>query len=187
MDVLIKPRRIQMTERQLGKVLIAGMGLWLLTESIAYVATFLNVWMASSFREYLVRDLSILGITGGCGVILLALREPLARRLFQETTAAFQPEPESMVAALLAVLGVYFAVTAIVALLGFEGQHWLQMRRITKQLHGPLSDIFRPEISVAEACIGEGSKIAIGISLFFGSRGLARVWHGLREAGKERP
>ena len=89
------------------------------------------------------------------GVALVVWRERLATRLFAAETGPIAARDTQAVA--LSVLGCYFAIGAIPRLVGAFRLERIEWPALT--------------------------ELVLGIALFFGARGLARLWTAARTAG----
>jgi hypothetical protein len=77
-------------------------------------------------------------VSGIGGVALIRLREPLSRRLFPADSPIALPTEVDFVGALLAVLGVYFVVTAIMDAAPTEIFHRITVRAERGEARGAL-------------------------------------------------
>jgi hypothetical protein len=140
-------------------------------------ATFYHQAVASSLAQAAVNAVG--------GTVLIRLREPLSRWLFPGDSTIALPAETDLVGALLAVLGVYFVVTAIMDAVPAEVVHWL-----TARLEADIPDYLRGDtrdtLAVLQSRIWGGTRLAVGVALFVGSGSLARAWHSLRTAGQNR-
>ena len=104
-----------MTSRQLGIVVIAGMGFWLVVHAVASLgsAAYLALQASPSDSGYVMSELVTSSLAdavfnGIGGAVLIRLREPLSRRLFPGDPPIALPTEVDFVGGLFAVLGVYF-------------------------------------------------------------------------------
>ena len=101
-----------MTARQLGIVVIAGTGFWLVVHAVASLgsAVYLALQASPSDSGYVMSELVTSSLAdavfnGIGGAVLIRLSEPLSRRLFPGDSPIALPTEVDFVGALFAVLG----------------------------------------------------------------------------------
>jgi hypothetical protein len=180
-----------MTARHLGLVVISGLGLWLVMYAVmslagaAYFALSASPSDSASSHSIALSSLVQAALDGVGGAALIGLREPLSRWLFPGHSTIALPAETDFVAALLAVLGVYFVVRAIMDAAPTEIVHWLKVREVRgvpDYLRGEPADTF----DMVRRRIWGVTGLAVGVALFVGSGSLARAWQTLRTAGRNR-
>src|SRR5215469_13938450 len=175
-----------MTARHLGFVVITGLGLWLVMYAVmslasaAYFALAVSPSDSASWRIVL-SSLVQAALNGVGGAVLIGLREPLSRWLFPGQSTIALPAETDFVAALLAVLGVYFVVRAIMDAAPTEIVHWLTVRELPDYLRGEPADTV-----LVRTRIWGVTGLAVGVALFVGSGSLAQAWQTFRTAGRDR-
>ena len=107
----------------------------------------------------------------------------LTAALFTDLTEPQSAEASRIIAALLAVLGVYFVVTALIEAAATELQ---QFSRSTTTRNELLTLMLDPRVprSLVQIRIVNAARFLIGLGLFFRSEGIARLWNDFRAAGR---
>lgn len=119
--------------------------------------------------------------TLGLGIAFVVFRKQLGLAAFPPEPASAEPEAASAVdlaAVALAVAGVWLAVTAVCDAVPLAAD--ALMRSWQPEL-GPTEPLF-----VWPQRLGTVVQLAAGVAIFLGSEALARLWGGLRAAGRER-
>ena len=158
-----------MNQRQFASVLFAVVGIYIAVSWLPQIVIAIGLLVqpmetAAGHRENAVYAITVvigtlLAVLLGIG--LLVWRERLAERLFAAETGPLDSRDSLAVA--LAVLGCYFAIGAIPRLV-----------RVGRSGFGELE-----WVAVAQG--------ALGVALFFGARGVARLWSVARSAGSSSP
>src|SRR5215469_9407682 len=126
-----------MTARNLGFVVITGTGLWLVMYALMSLAGAAYFALSASLPHSMaLSSLVQAALDGVGGAALIRLRDPLSRWLFPAHSTIAVPAETDFVAALLAVLGIYFAVRAIMEAAPTEIVHWLTVREVPDYLRG---------------------------------------------------
>ena len=178
-----------MTPRQLGTAIVTGLGFWLLVGGVTHLAAVpyyvLSEPSSSPLHAFWIPGLVGSVINGVTGMVVIGLREPLSRRFFPGDSTIALPSEADFVAALLAVMGVYFAATAITDALPAEVSHWIKTQL---ESGAEVPDYLReigpgPAIDVVRSRLWGVARLVAGVILFVGSGSLARTWQGLRAVG----
>jgi hypothetical protein len=171
-----------MGQRQLGAVLITGLGLYVVLESLVYVVSYLGIIQAyPEGREHFTLYLISFVWLAGLGTLLIWLREPLVNRLFPADPAISLPNSKELAAALIAVLGVYFTATALENLVLTEAQRFIASAQFPYST-GTLLDSSNSD-NVMRARVHWLARLVIGVGLMLGSQGIARLLAEFRSAG----
>lgn len=153
-----------MSQRQLASVLFTVLGVFIainwLPEIVVAIGLFAQPTEPNGGHEansaYAIPLLIGTLITVLLAITLVVMRERLAARLFAADTGPLAARDAQAVA--LSVLGCYFTIGAIprlvqVARFGFDSNEWVAL-----------------------------AQLVLGVALFFGARGVARLWAAARSA-----
>jgi hypothetical protein len=158
-----------MTPRNAAEIALGVIGVWLIVSRVPE----LGVTVAFYVRE---PDESIpwflvvhLGLVIVCGLGLWLLRHRIASWLVPEPQADLSDSVAGLQAAAFSVIGLFMLAEGLAGLLA-------QLITSVTDVGGSLNGGFA----------GPLAKIAVGLPLFLGARGLATIWQSLRTAGLPR-
>ena len=175
-----------MSQRQLGIVLLTGLGLYLLLQSVVYLVGLTWLFEGSvELKFFFARSLLPFAVVAGVGTLLLAFRSSLSERLFSAEPSVPTLNSAELVAALVAVLGVYVAVTGFENVIITEAQRFISSEAFLGESSGSLLDASRPDDLARDRLRGL-PRVAIGVGLFLGANGIAQLWQYLRSSGPVR-
>ena len=159
-----------MRSRQLAEVLLAIVGIWFVASAVVSLPFLIGIFGTVSGSDDGVGRLE-LGYISASTFLRIAIGGPLILARSRIATWICEPdetdslEASSWQPAAFAVLGAYFFVEGTAAGLGTAA----------------LGSSGVSSWSLA----GDGLEAACGLALFFGARGLSRLWHQMRGAGTE--
>ena|ERR1043166_7889637 len=154
-----------MTQRQFASVLFAVLGVFIAITWLPQIVVAIGLYVqptetSAGQQENAVYAVALLIgtlVAVLLGIALVAMRDRLAARLFTAETGLLAVRDAHAVA--LSVLGCYFAINAVPGLVtvvrfGLTRREWAGM-----------------------------VQFVLGVVLFFGGRGVARLWSAARSAG----
>lgn len=172
-----------MTKREVGSLAFKLAGIYAIVQAIPqmHAVTFYlsGIGADTQAQSWLfpVMAAAPLALMAALGCLLLAYSNRLSARMFGEAAedVSFGASGKELQAIAFSVVGVCFLVSALPRLL-----HILMY-----QHRGLFNAEVRRQISLSAwaSLVGTSAQMAIGIALFFGSKGLSKLWHKLRAAG----
>jgi hypothetical protein len=169
----------------LGYTMLTVVGLYFILRSVAYSATAfaLLLWPEDPITHGIAQAAISFAAVAVAGGLVLAFRDRLTAALFTDAAEPQASEASRIVAALLAILGVYLAVTALIETAATELE---QFSRSTIARNEFLTLMLDPRVprSLIQIRIVNAARFLIGLALFFRSEGVARFWNDFRAAGR---